>query len=122
MVWDTMDTLKEVWKVKDVIILIDPALEGGDKTATTTIVHCTIIKKKKNKPLAWKQFVFDWSITKDDVIQRVKAYFITEWLFGELKKDAFIYIFNVSQWKQQTWSSEFDVLFEMFDQNFRLII
>lgn len=121
-IWDNKDAMLTVWKVKDFIIWIDPASKNGDKTSIITKVNCTIFKKKKNKVISALKFDFDEVISKDDALIRIKAHLICDGIIWELNKDAFGYIFKVKNWKQTIWKSKFDVVFDLFDQNFRLLL
>lgn len=112
-IWDNKDAMLTVWKVKDLIITMDE---------NKTTFNATIFKKKKNKVISALKFDFDEIVSKDDALIRIKAHLICDGIIWELNKDAFGYIFKVKNWKQTIWKSEFDVVFDLFDQNFRLLL
>lgn len=84
--------------------------------------NVTIFKRKKNKVISALKFDFDDQISKDDALIRIKAHLICDGIVWQLEKVAFGYIFKVKNWKQTIWNSEFDIVFDLFDQNFRLLL
>lgn len=112
-IWDNKDNMMTVWKVKDLMIIMDE---------NKTSYNVTIFKRKKNKVITSIKYDFDEIVSKDDALIRIKAHLICDGIIWQLKKDAFGYIFKVKNWKEIFGKSEFDVLFQIFDQNFRLLI
>lgn len=83
-------------------------------------MHCTLIRRKGNKPLAGRTFELG-ICTKDEALLRIKAHFISEGLFWELDEETFVYFMKLSQ-GNVTESKKFSGFIEQFDRLFRCII
>lgn len=122
-IWDDTQNMKKVWKVKNLNIVygVDVA-KWKDKSVVMTRVHCTIIMIKKNKTLTSKIFAFEWKIDQANVEQRIKAYYIAEWvLWKQFAKLPLQYYRDVFEWKRKHDDPNTNILFEIFDAHFRFL-
>lgn len=113
-IWDDPQNMKEVWKVNNVAFV--------DEAVDVTKVHCTVIQKKKNKPLAWREFTFKWTLNNAQVEEKIASYYIVQWVIGGLKKHVKQYFIDVFTWKIKHEDEEMHFIYELFYDKFRFII
>lgn len=112
---ETLDTLKEVGEVSDVVII--------DDFSWMTKFHCTVIRLKWNKVISWREFVIEWQITKEQVETRLIAHYITIDVIGKLQPEISDYFQKVASGEVEhdvNWKLDF--LFGIFKAHFRLLI
>lgn len=110
-IWNTKETMKDLWEIKDVKIIMDDPMQT---------FHCTIIRRKKNKVLAGRKFELI-DCPKDQAPRRIKAWYIMSGLFGEIDGKVYNYLEKVYK-GEQIHDKRFDTFFDWFDQLYRIII